>query len=359
VKIHDRYILTSFFRNLFIGLLAFTLIYITVDINEEIDNFIDHDATLEHISSYYLFKIPWIIVLILPVSILLSTVFSLGKLSRANELTAFIASGTPLIRVAMPIIVSSFVISLLSLAFGEYVVPLANRRSERIMLVEIEKKKQKDATTYRRNLHYQGEEGRVYYADVFDPKLNVLIKVIVQEYRGASLFRRIDAKKAFWDGAKWVFLDGAIREFTDEGESITTFKRLPMDSLPERPNDLAKESIEPEEMNFRELTDYIDKIKRGGGPVDKYLVDLYFKFSFPFTNLIFAVIGIALSSAKRKPSMATGFGMTLLISFTYYGVLRIGQALGHSGVIQPALGAWIGNIIFITIGGILLFKANR
>ncbi len=57
--------------------------------------------------------------------------------------------------------------------------------------------------------------------------------------------------------------------------------------------------------------------------------------------------------------MATGFGLTLFISFTYYTVLRIGESLGHSGVIGPALGAWMGNIAFVIIGGVLLYRANR
>ena len=132
-----------------------------------------------------------------------------------------------------------------------------------------------------------------------------------------------------------------------------------MKELPERPEDFSKEEIAPEEMNYRQLGVYIDKLARSGGDVDKYRVDLYVKFSFPFTSLIFAMIGAALSSAKRKPSMATGFGLTLLISFTYYGVLRIGQGLGHSGVIDPLLGAWMGNIVFVVIGGMLLYRANQ
>lgn len=359
MRIHDRYILKGFWRNLALGLIAFTVIYITVDISEEIDNFLDHNARVVDIISYYLFNIPWIIVLILPVSILLSTIFSLGRLSRENELTAFIASGTSLVRVATPILISAFFISLLSIAFGEFVVPKSNRRSERIMLVNIEKKKKRDSFRYKTNLHYQGENDRVYVADKYDLQMNVLVNVIIHEYEGASIRRRIDAKKAFWDGEKWVFVEGVIREFKGEAETITTFDRIAMAELPEKPDDLAKEEIAPEEMNYMELREYIDKVRRGGGPVDKYLVDLHFKFSFPFTSLIFAVIGAALSSAKRKPSLATGFGLTLFISFTYYGILRIGQALGHSAAIQPMLGAWIGNIIFIMIGGVLLFRANR
>jgi lipopolysaccharide export system permease protein len=359
LRIHDRYILVGFLRNVLLGLVAFTVIFVTVDVNEKVGGFIDHKAELVDVVSYYLYKIPWIVILILPVSVLLSTIFSLGKLARENELTAFIASGTSLVRVATPIIIASFFISLLSILFGETIVPLTNRRGENIMLIEIEQKKTRTSYRFKNNLHYQGEGNRVYYADKYDLRLNVLLGAVVQEYEGARLHRRIDAQKAFWDGEKWIFMKGAVREFLEQGERITTFERLPIPELPERPEDLAKEEIEPEEMNYTELKDYIDKVRRGGGPVDKYLVDLYVKFSFPFTSLIFAVIGTALSSARRKPSMATGFGLTLFISFTYYGILRIGQALGHSGVIQPMFGAWMGNVLFLAIGGVLLYKANR
>lgn len=359
MRIHDRYILTGFLRNVLIGLVAFTVIYVTVDVTEETDNFIDHNAELGTIASYYLFKIPWILILVLPVSVLLATIFTLGKLARDNELTAFITSGTPFIRIAAPLITAAFLISLLSILFGEKIIPGTNRRSDDIMLVEIEKKKARTSYRFKNNLHYQGEGNRIYYADKYDLQLSVLMGVVVQEYEDSKLRRRIDAQKAFWDGAKWVFMKGAVREFLESGERITTFEREPMPELPERPEDLAKEEIEPEEMNYSELKEYIEKVRRGGGPVDKYLVDLYVKFSFPFTSLIFAVIGAALSSARRKPSMATGFGLTLFISFTYYGILRIGQALGHSGVIQPLLGAWMGNIVFFAVGGVLLYRANK
>ena len=359
MRIHDRYVLGDFWRNLAIGLLAFTVIYVTVDVTEQINTYIDNHAEFPDIARYYAFKIPWILALIMPVSVLLATVFSLGKLSKQNELTAFISSGTSLVRIALPLIVSAVFISLVVTAFGEYVVPDMNRKSMRIKRVKIEGAKEEDTSRYRSNVHYQGERGRTYYAETYDLMLKALMNVILYEYREGNLDRRIDAKKAFWDGSEWIFVDGAVREFTKEGETIATFAKLPMKELSERPEDFSKEDVAPEEMNFRQLGAYIDKLARSGGPVDKYRVDLYFKFSFPFTSFIFALIGAALSSAKRKPSMATGFGMTLLISFTYYGVLRIGQGLGHSGVIDPFVGAWMGNIVFVVVGGLLLYRANQ
>jgi lipopolysaccharide export system permease protein len=266
VRIHDRYVLGDFLRNLAIGLLAFTVIYITVDVTEQINTYIDNHARFSDIALYYAFKIPWILALIMPVSVLLAAVFSLGKLSKQNELTAFISSGTSLVRVALPIIVSALFISFVVMAFGEYVVPDSNRKSVRIKSVRIEGVKEEDTSRYRSNVHYQGERGRTYYAETYDVMLKALMNVILYEYRDGNLERRIDAKKAFWDGAEWVFVDGAVREFTKEGEKIATFAKLAMKELPERPEDFSKEDIAPEEMNFRQLGVYIDKLARSGAP---------------------------------------------------------------------------------------------
>jgi lipopolysaccharide export system permease protein len=359
VRIHDRYVLSGFWRNLGIGLIAFTVIYITVDVSEEIDVYIDNHAHLADILLYYAYKIPSILVLIMPVAVLLATIFAIGKLSRENELTALISSGTPLARVGAPIVVSSVIISLCMIAAGEFVVAKASHESLTLKRVKIDKNMKEESAFYRDNVHYQGEHGRTYYGEHYDVLLKAFTNIAIYEYRGGSLARRIDAAKGYWDGAEWVFLNGATREFTPSGEKITTFTKMDMKDLPERPEDFAKEELDPDEMNYRQLKAYIGKVLRSGESVDKYRVDLYFKFSFPFTSLIFAVIGTALSSAKRKPSMATGFGLTLFISFTYYTVLRIGQSLGHSGVIGPVFGAWMGNIAFVFVGGVLLYRANR
>ncbi|UCH83284.1 MAG: LptF/LptG family permease, partial [Candidatus Latescibacterota bacterium] len=71
------------------------------------------------------------------------------------------------------------------------------------------------------------------------------------------------------------------------------------------------------------------------------------------------LLGVALSAAKRKQSIATGFGLTLLISFLYYVVFRIGQTLGYNGVLPPILAAQTGNLIFLVIGIGLLARANK
>jgi lipopolysaccharide export system permease protein len=89
--------------------------------------------------------------------------------------------------------------------------------------------------------------------------------------------------------------------------------------------------------------------------VQKYLVDLYLKISFPLTNLIVVVIGTALALRARRGGLAVWFGLSVFISFLYYAFIRTGQALGHNGALPPLLAAWIGNLFF----GILAFELFR
>jgi len=76
VKLTDKYILGRFLKILGFALLAFVLVVIIVDIIENIDKFIDHDAPLQLIALYYIYYIPFIIILALPVATLLLSSFA-------------------------------------------------------------------------------------------------------------------------------------------------------------------------------------------------------------------------------------------------------------------------------------------
>ena len=191
------------------------------------------------------------------------------------------------------------------------------------------------------------------------PGSGMAYDVVVQRFERNTLTRRIDAKRAFWRTDKWIFYQGFDRKFADQNEEVKRFEEMSIPELRELPEDFAKETIDQEDMNYRQLNAYVDKVRKRGGNVDKYLVDLHFKFSFPLAGFIFVILGIAFASGKRKPSMATGFGLTLAISFIYYGFLRVGQTLGHNGVLQPALAAQLGNILFLAVGIYALARANR
>ena len=82
----DKYILRKFIINLLISIGAFVIIFLVVDLIENIDKFIDRDASVSTVFLYYLYYIPYIINLTLPVSMLLACLFTLGSMSQNNEI---------------------------------------------------------------------------------------------------------------------------------------------------------------------------------------------------------------------------------------------------------------------------------
>ena len=358
LRIHDRYLLKQYLKIFFLSVVAFVVIYITVDIFEKIDNFIDHDAQLRWILAYYFYSVPFILTYIIPVSLLLGTVFAMGVMSRRNEITALVASGISLVRIAAPVMLTALLVSIGSTYFNDVVVSKANRKNSEIMRYRIEKNTPPQPGL-KENIHYLGEKGFVYHARTYNHAARAFYDIVIQQFDSQTLRRRIDARKAEWEDDHWVLMDGVERDFDGDKETVHPFKELDVPELEERPEDFGKKEIRQDNMTFMELREYIDKVRRSGGDVQRYLVDLYFKLSFPLAGWIFVLIGVAFASGKRKPSIATGFGVTLLIAFLYYGVLRVGQTLGHNGVIPPLLAAQSGNIIFLAIGTVSLMRANR
>jgi lipopolysaccharide export system permease protein len=358
IRIHDRYLLRQYARIFFVSILAFSVVYITVNVFEEIDNFIDHRAKLSTIALFYLYSMPYILTYVIPVSLLLATIFSMGIMARRNELTAFISSGISLVRVAAPVLAASLLVSLFSTWFNDRVVTRATPLSKQIKVHDIEGKPRGDPGL-KENFHYLGENGFVYLARRYSHEAMTLQDVVVQQFSGNTLVRRVDAKSAKFMDGQWVFASGFERVFESDAERVAAFDQLAIAELGEQPEDFAKKEVDEEDMNFSQLRSHIAKVRRSGGAVERQLTDLYFKFSYPLAGSIFVLLGIALSSGKRKQSIATGFGLTLLISFVYYGVLRVGQTLGYNGLLPPFLAAQAGNILFSMVGVFLVVRANR
>ena len=104
----------------------------------------------------------------------------------------------------------------------------------------------------------------------------------------------------------------------------------------------------------QELSYLIKKLKSNGIETLRWEVSRYLKISFAFTSLIVMLFGIPLTVIKEKNSLSFGIGMSILVIFCYYALIKFGQSLGYNGLVSPILSSWVGNITF-TIGGLLLF----
>jgi lipopolysaccharide export system permease protein len=208
-------------------------------------------------------------------------------------------------------------------------------------------------------VHYLGRDGRVFLIKRYDRDTNTMREVVIQDFSGETLVRRVDARRGTWDGEKWVFTVGYVRSFGPEGEIAEQFNVKSFNEIAERPEDFAKDEKTTEEMNILQYAHYIRRVAQSGGVTQKLNVALQTKIAFPFASLIVVMIGTALAGAVNRGGIAIGSGLALSISFLYFGFIRAGEALGNSGTLPAPLAAWIGNAFFLIVGIVLLRRAQR
>jgi lipopolysaccharide export system permease protein len=358
LRLLDRYVLREFVTLLFLSLFAFVVIFAVVDLFEKIQDFMDGNASFWIIARYYAYKIPWVLVQVLPVALLMATFLTLAQMSKFNELTAMVTAGLSTGRILVPVVLVSLLGVAASFALSESIVPEATRRRDQILESEVHKRIIRKPNEYA-NLTVLGRDGRIISAKLYLVPERRMHDVTVTEFRGDAIVRRIDARTARWDDTRWTFEDGIERTFEGGHESAAPFAVKPMPELSERPEDFTKESQDPDEMGYADLRTYVDRLRQSGLRVEKYLVALHLKLAFPFINLIVVVMGAALASRLRNANAAVGFGICVLTAFFYYGLMRAGQALGESGTLPPLLAAWAANVLFGGVAATLLVQAQR
>lgn len=352
-----RHLVATFLRNLAYTIVGAIVLFTMMDLLDHIGSFVDNKATLSMAARYYLFKAAWIVDTVLPVAMLMATLFTVGTMARYLELTALFAAGRSLLGVTRPLVGLALLMTLFSLAWREYVLPVANVERNRIWEVEVHHNPDRIRPT--QNIALTGPDGRLYYARRFDPNTGLLTGLKIVTKDGARFVERIDAERAEWDGRHWTLVDGVRRVFDGDLETITPFERLTATDLRVDPRSFYRDRIRPEDMNIRQLKELADLVQQTGGDATAALVDIQFNLAFPLVNLVVVLMGIVLASGPRKTTIASGFGLTLLVSFGYYLFMNFGRALGHSGTIAPVPAAWAGNVAYSLVFAVLFVRARR
>lgn len=360
MKILDRYLIKQFLQTFLFGLLAFVLIFMIIDIMEKLDNFIDHKVHGTIVVEYYIYFMPEIIKLMIPVAVLLSALFTVGKLSQLNELAAIKSSGVGLYRFMTPFLLVSLLISLISIWFGGNIAPKANKEK---MAIEA-KHLNHNVFLAGSNIYFQDSKTRIVSIQSYDGYSKIGTRVSVQEFDPndlTHLIERVDAIRLKYDTSQsmWIALDGIKRRFSKSRETASVFSQAEMPYLNFLPKDVISKQQKPEEMSLFELKEFIEDQIRSGNDPTRNLIEYHSRFAFGMASFICVLFGLPLSANKRRGGLALQFGINLLITFIYLGFMKISQAFGKNGVMNPILTAWFANIFFLVAAIINLIRVQK
>ncbi|HEY3298864.1 MAG TPA: LptF/LptG family permease [Armatimonadota bacterium] len=357
MKLLDRYVLKEMISPFLISVCAFIWMFVGDMLFQNIKLILERQVPFILVLKVLALKIPWALGYAIPVAILFSTALAVNRLARDTEITAIRMSGTPVMRIFLPILFVGLCTSLLTYWIGEKVTPRAEREFRKTMWLIIGLN---SAPTIQENVYFTSQ-GYHFYVEKVDrsiPKQVKLKNVLIYETPALHNYPMlITAKSATNQNNVWTLTDGVTHKLGADGltEYELKFGEMTLD-LKQAMQDLWDTQKTSEEMSAKELQKQISIFGAGGQEVTRMSVDWHLKLSIPLACLVFALCAAPLSLRFAKFGGYSGLFLSIIIMFLYRINQVWGQILGLSGKLPPFLAGWSQNIIFALIGLYLIWR---
>lgn len=374
IPIMDRYILTQLLGPFLFGVGIFTAVALSIGVVFDLVRKVTESGLPLGIAlEVFVLKMPSFIVLAFPMSMLLATLMAYSRLSSDSELTALRSCGISTYRFVVPAIILSVMVTGLTFAFQEAIVPAATSQANTAlkMALEGDRPQFKDKNIlyeqYERVRYPDGNKEnvlkRLFYAERYDGEQ--MQQLTILDFSRGELSQILTANSALWNISKntWDFFDGSIYLVSPNGSyrNIVTFKEHQL-NIPKTPLDLTKRKRDSTEMNIAQAKEHLEILEQGGNrrKAQKLEVRIAQKYAFPFVCIVFGLIGASLGVVpNQRTSKATGFGLSVLIIFAYYLTEFISGAFGIRGTLPPMIAAFLPIVLGLSIGTGLLVKTAR
>lgn len=355
----DAYIFRKYIGTFFFAISMLILVVIIFDLSENIDSFLKHNAPWQRVVvDYYIMSIPYYINLFVHLFAFIAVVFFTSKMAARTEIVAILSSGISFWRFLVPYMMAAITIAVMSLYFGNFLIPKTNEIRRQFKDEYMEKLSQSAG----RNVHVQIGKNEFVYVESFNIAKQYGYKFSWEKYEDNELTYKVMADMLYHDTVaanSWRIDPYAIRSIAGPEEELLKGRNL--DTLLNLyPTDLYKTKEDFEEMNYFELSDHIRSMKeKGSEGVKAYEVEMHQRMSAPAAVLILTLIGAALSSRKVRGGIGMHLGIGITIAFAYILFMQVSKSFAISGSLSPSIAAWIPNFIFCLIGIYLLKKAPK
>ena len=350
----DRYIIKKFMATFFIAILLIIGIVIIFDISEKIDDFVAKQAPLKAIVlDYYVNFIPYFMNMFSPLFVFITVIFFTSRMAANSEIIAILSCGVSFHRMMVPYIFSATIIALMSLGLNLYVIPRANAQRH-VFEARYTKKK---AQAGDRNIHYQIAPGEFVFVEQFSKYNKTAYKFTLETIEDNRLVSKISADRAVWNESTggWTLKKYFIRDFNEGsiedkvrcGEQLDTVICLTIKDFERKKN-----TVEDLEYGALKELEAVQEM-RGDANIKYTQIEKHNRFSLPFSAFILTIMGVALSSRKKRGGIGWNLAVGIALSFSYILFMKFSQMFVYTGVMPPWIAIWLPNIIFTVVSGVL------
>ena len=358
MKILSRYILKEYLGNLLIGILIFTFTLMLDHLFELVDLLLNKGASLWLTAQLLFLLLPSSLSLTLPMSALLATLLTFGRLSENNEITAIRASGLPAWSFMRAPVAAAFCAVLFLVPFNISWAPHAQSLFRKLYMQVLEAN-----PLIRIEERIFLELGDYHmYVEKKDKRTKVMkgITIYKTPVDGAPLRIFAEHGRATVDPRLGLVLnlqDGRIEEIDPAHPDQwyhTGFKNYRL-TIPMQTNQQTS-TRSLEEMDNHELRAQIHELRQKGLPYPLFACQMHLRWALAMTPLLFVLLGTPLAIRVQRGGRSIGFAISLIVVTVYYVLLMGGTGLGQRGIWPAWFAVWLADAIVAGTAGSLLWR---
>jgi lipopolysaccharide export system permease protein len=345
-------------------LFVVTFVLIMGKLLQLMDLMVNKGVSFIDVLKLFLLLFPSFLIFTIPISLLLSVLIGLGRLSSDNEITIFKASGISLYRLIYPVIFVSIIAFIMTLTTTFFLVP-QSKFATKNLLFTIAKKKA--SVGFREKVFNDDFKGILLYAESIPVQGNLMEGVVISDTRIIKEPSTIIAKRAYLvsdptqmtitlrlENGSTHMVDPKLKNYR---KMDFRFYDVNLDLESSAADESKVKTKSSSELTILEMTKKLKEIGLNKKVLRELAVAMNKNVALPAACIVMGILGIPLGIRSHRSVRSRGFMMGLIIVLIYYFFLLAGETLIEISSVPPFLGIWAPNIVFGAAGIFLMIRA--
>ena len=363
MRLLDRYVLRNFLQVYFYCIAGFVSIWLIFDISDNISTFIDERIGLLLAVRYYGTQVPEVFIILLPVSLLLALLFTLGRMSRSNEIVSMLTAGVSLPRVLLPLIGIGLLTVAASMALNYSLAPHAEL-ARKAFLSEARARPERNIEG---QIFRNRTDARTWFIQNFRLGSNTFNNVqVLQQDANDNIATNYVAAHAFYrpETKTWDLENVKVVHY-DQAGNITSeriYPSLTIQQWSETPFRLGSANVRAEFLSLPELQEYLHfNADFPATLLAPFRTHFQYRLALPWTCLVVVCIAAPLGIGYSRRGVLSSVAAAVVLVFSMNFLVHLFLALGEGDRVSPWVAAWTPNLLFVAIGLYLFYlrASNR
>jgi LPS export ABC transporter permease LptF len=358
MKLIDRAISRELIVNVLFAIFVLSLVLVVGNILRKLlPLLVNHDVPVEYLLTFIAYILPFSLIFTIPWGLLTAILLVFGRLSADNELIALRSNGVSITRICLPLAAVALACCALCLWLNVSVAPAAQEKLRSTIY---------DLATRNPMALFDSDQvidqfpGRKIY--VGKKEGNKLDNIIVFEMDQNSLPMRVTYARTGMLEADLpnkrilMHLYYARYQQRDEKDPLNLHKirdgiNMAEGTLPISLEELYEKEKKRPSRSALSIEQLLEQLKsESSRERSASRTEINKRFSFPFSCLAFALIGVPLGVTAHRRETSIGFAMGLIVAVAYFLFVILGDTLRSNPKVHPELLVWLPNVIFLVLG---------